>query len=418
MKTGIVIRLLLLFFAVGQQAVWGQDVSLFRTISGKVIDRESKERLAFVSVELAGTNVATITNTDGEFSLKIPLSDDKAEIEFSYIGYLSRKLPADFFKDRKRNIVELEHVSFSLPEVLVKQTEGLALMKEVIRRIPRNYSLIPNQMVGFYREMIRKNGSYISLAEAVLDIYKAPYHSVHPDMAKIYKGRRSTDKARLDTVLFKYQGGVTTALELDLAKNYDMLFSPDMENYYHFFCENTTMIDQRPHYVLVFRQRKEVKEPLFNGKFYIDAETMAISRVEFSLNIEDREKATAIFIRRKPAGMKIQVEEAHYLVQFRQQGDCWYYQNSRAEVSFKCRWPRRLFNSHYALVSEMAVTDRGEEGAVKFPRKQRVSSDDVIVEKVSDFEDVNFWESYNIIEPEQSIENAIKRLSRKLKKRH
>jgi hypothetical protein len=35
---------------------------------------------------------------------------------------------------------------------------------------------------------------------------------------------------------------------------------------------------------------------------------------------------------------------------------------------------------------------------------------------VQDFADADFWGEYNIIEPESSIENAIKKLSKSLKK--
>jgi len=39
----------------------------------------------------------------------------------------------------------------------------------------------------------------------------------------------------------------------------------------------------------------------------------------------------------------------------------------------------------------------------------------VFSEKVTAFTDSEFWGDYNVIEPDQSIESAIRRLSRKLK---
>lgn len=395
---------------------YGQDTVLYRTLTGKVVDKESHERLLFVTVSVPGTNVATVTNREGNFILKVPAALSSAQIAFSYVGYKNRELPLTDFQNGKRKTIELERASILLPEVVVMQAEGEALLKEVIRRIPQNYSSVPNQMVGFYREMIRKNGTYISLAEAVLDIYKAPYDSFSTDKVKIYKGRRGTDKARSDTVFVKYQGGVNTALELDLAKHFDLVFPPDFTNYYRVYCESYTMLGERPQYILSFDQRKEIRDPWFRGKLYIDAETFAIIRAEFHMNIEQEEKAAEIFLRRKPAGMKVKVEEASYLIQFRFQDGKWYYQNSRAELSFKCRWPRKLFHSRYTLLSEMAVTDRSTEGISKFPRKERLLPGDVMAEKVADLEDETFWESYNIIEPEQTIENAIRRLARKLRR--
>lgn len=396
--------------------VYSQDTVSYYTLTGRVVDKVSHERLLFVTVSVPGTNIATVTNQEGNFVLKVPAAVFPAQLAFSYIGYKNRELPLTDFKTGRRKTIELERASILLPEVVVMQAEGEALLKEVIRRIPRNYSSIPNQMVGFYREMIRKNGTYISLAEAVLDIYKAPYDSYVKDKVKIYKGRKGTDKARSDTVFVKYQGGVNTALELDLAKHFDLVFPPDFSAYYQVYCESCTMLGERLQYILSFDQRKEIRDPWFRGKLYIDAETFAIIRAEFHMNVEQEEKATEIFLRRKPAGMKVKIEEANYLIQFRFQDDKWYYQNSRAELSFKCRWPRKLFNSRYTLLSEMAVTDRTAEGVSRFPREERLLPGDVITEKVTDLEDEAFWESYNIIEPEQTIENAIRRLARKLRR--
>jgi len=39
----------------------------------------------------------------------------------------------------------------------------------------------------------------------------------------------------------------------------------------------------------------------------------------------------------------------------------------------------------------------------------------VFADKVQNFADPNFWGSSNIIEPEESIENAIKKLSKSMK---
>jgi hypothetical protein len=40
----------------------------------------------------------------------------------------------------------------------------------------------------------------------------------------------------------------------------------------------------------------------------------------------------------------------------------------------------------------------------------------VFAQKVENFTDANFWGEYNIIEPEESIESAIKKLAKSMKK--
>jgi hypothetical protein len=66
-------------------------------------------------------------------------------------------------------------------------------------------------------------------------------------------------------------------------------------------------------------------------------------------------------------------------------------------------------------MSEMAITDRTNEEVIKFAGKEKLKYSDVFSEKVSAFTDPAFWGDYNVIEPDQSIESAIRRLSRKLK---
>jgi hypothetical protein len=66
-------------------------------------------------------------------------------------------------------------------------------------------------------------------------------------------------------------------------------------------------------------------------------------------------------------------------------------------------------------MSEIAITDRTTEEVIKIPKDEKIRHSDVFSEKVGDFADPEFWGDYNVIEPDQSIESAIRRLSRKLK---
>jgi hypothetical protein len=63
----------------------------------------------------------------------------------------------------------------------------------------------------------------------------------------------------------------------------------------------------------------------------------------------------------------------------------------------------------------LAVTDRTDQEVIKFAGKEKVRYTDVFSEKVSAFADPDYWGDYNVIEPDQSIESAIRSLSRKLK---
>jgi len=175
------------------------------------------------------------------------------------------------------------------------------------------------QMTGFYREMIRRGNTYVTLSEAVIDVHKSPYTpSFAVDQVGIYKGRGSIDWRRIDTVFVKFQGGIRSALEIDVVNNLFLgVNATEIERYYDFTMEHPVQMHDRINYVISFDQKPFLEDILFRGKIYIDRESLAITRVEFNMNIEDKENATSLFIRRKPFGLKARVEYAAYMVQFR-----------------------------------------------------------------------------------------------------
>jgi hypothetical protein len=274
-------------------------------------------------------------------------------------------------------------------------------------------------MVAFYRESVKKGSNYISLVETVLDIYKATYSSYSNDQAKIYIGRKATDISPRDTVLLKFQGGINDALMLDIAKNPEIVFGTDGSEY-QFHIEGLININDKPHYIISFFSQPAIKEILFRGNIYLDAASLAFARMEFNMNVEDRKDAANIFIRRKPSKMKVDVNKAQYVVDFTESNGKWFFNYSSTEVSFRVRWTNRffgLFATTYTISSEMAITDRYDNNVVKFPRNERIRSTDVIAEKVEYFLDPDFWGEYNVIEPNQEIMDAVKRLSGKLRRR-
>jgi hypothetical protein len=271
-------------------------------------------------------------------------------------------------------------------------------------------------MTSFYRETVKKNRTYVAIGEAVVEIFKAPYDNfVRYDGARIYKGRKNNDVSKMDTVLFKLQGGPTTSLELDMVKNPEMVLTLESMKNYDYSLLNIVEIDNKRNYVVEFKQKPSVETPMFFGKLYIDVESYAISEVEFGFDLSNKEEATSMFIKRKPLGMDVIPTAANYLVKYREQDGLWYFAYSRAEVRFTVDWKKKLFNTNYTTMSEIAITDRTEEEVIKFANKEKLKYTDIFTDEVSAFADPEFWGDYNVIEPDQSIEAAINRLARKLK---
>ena len=393
------------------------DQQTLLTFKGKVVDAESGNPLVFASVAVKETNVATITNIDGEFLIKISETQISKNLEVTYLGYKNKVVPiTDLREDGYKNVISMTPAPIPIREIIVKPIDPEAIVRNAIGRIGKNYVTEPNLMTAFYRETIRKNRTYVSIGEAVVEIFKAPYNSdVRFDGARIYKGRKGSDVEKMDTVLFKLQGGPVTVLQLDIAKNTQDILTVDAMKYYDYSLVSVIEIANKPHYVLTFKQKPSVDEPLFMGNLYIETESYALTEAEFGFNLADKEAVSSIFIKKKPLGMEVTPEVATYRVQYREQDGKWYFAYSRAEVKFKVNWKRKLFNTYYTTMSEMAITDRTNEEVIKFAGKEKLRYSDVFSEQVEAFTDPEFWGEYNVIEPDQSIESAIRRLSRKLK---
>jgi hypothetical protein len=391
----------------------------YKVFSGRVLDASNNRSLPFASVEVVGNNIATVTNIDGEFIIKIPRESDATHLKISYIGFGNKTIALGEFRENRTSNIMLEQKSIQLREITVRPQDALNLIMDALSYIKENYSAEPMMMRGFYRETIERGRNYVSISEAVVDIFKGGYtNTFQIDQVKLFKGRKSADVEKMDTVLFKLQGGPNTAVLLDIVKNPYILLSEQYREIYDFSLSEVITIDDRLHYVINFQQKPHVDDPYYNGKLYVDMDKLAITEAEFELNTENEDEAARLFIQRKPMSMTITPERAAYRAKYTIDQDRWYFTYARAEVKFKVDWKKKLFNTTFTTMSELAITDRTYEGIEKFAAKERFKSNDVMDEKVFIFFDEDFWEGYNVIEPDQSIETAIRRLNRKYLRRN
>ncbi|MEJ2584222.1 MAG: carboxypeptidase-like regulatory domain-containing protein [Robiginitalea sp.] len=396
-----------------QQEVSGD----FRQLQGEVLDAETKEPLVFATLILEKQNISTITNSEGEFLLKVPQELVTGNVEVSFLGYSSRLIPLSQFPEDAIEIYLTPSVT-SLPEVdVVVPRDARALVEETFRKRRDNYMQDPLKMTAFYRETIKKRRRNVSLSEAVVTIFKTPYSSLRKDAVQIFKARKSTDYSKLDTVALKLQGGPFNALYVDVMKYPDFIFGEEYLQYYDFFFERNTRINDRLIFVIGFRQKPEITEPLYRGRLYIDGERQILTSAIYSLNITNQDLASRMFVRKKPANANVYPTEVAYRVDYREKNGRWYYGYSNAILEFKIDWDKKLFNSVYSLTCEMAVTDWEPNPEGRTPRaRERIRSSIILSDAADGFSDPDFWGSYNIIEPDKSIESAIRKIQRQLRR--
>lgn len=400
-----------------QNIGWAQSERDYYTISGVVKEKLSQRKLEYAVVALKGSKVGTIANANGEFSIKVKGNSGAKAVVFSHLGYSNYELPIDG-KDMSDVVIYLEQKTSQLDPVTILGMDGKGLVELAMERVERNYPSSKNALSGFYRETVKKRRSYINVSEAVVDIYKTPYmEGVERDAVQVYKGRKLVSPDPKDTLMVKLLGGPNLSIYLDVVKNPDLILSRENLDLYSFRIEESVTIGERPHYVVSFQPQVIMPYALYSGKLFIDKGNYTFSRAEFKLSMSDRNKATQAILKRKPFGMHFKPEEVSFLVTYRQEGNMALLHYIRSEINFKCDWKKRLFSTSYSIVSETVVTDSNFDDAKRIPLRVAFKDNQSLSDKVSNFVDKDFWEDYNIIEPEESLENAVEKLRKAINSR-
>ncbi len=408
----------LLLFSIGTvtNTMLAQTVD-YTEYTGEVLDTDSKKPLIFATLTVENTNVTTITNSEGQFSLKVPKEYTENNVTIAFLGYKTKQIAISEL-DEEKNKIYMTEFAMALSEARIDApNDAEKLVFETLNRKGDNYLDESTVMTAFYRETIKKRRTNVSLSEAVVNIYKTPYSSKKTDALELYKARKSTDYTKLDTVALKLQGGPFNTLFVDMVKYPDYIFTPETLAYYDFSFDTSTRVNDQLIYVIDFKQKPEIIDPLYNGKLYIDAENKILTRAIYSLNITDKRLASQMFVRKKPRNAEVWPTEVSYRVDYREKNGKWYYGYSNVLLEFKIDWDKRLFNSIYSMNCEMAITDWERNTNESYPKyKDRMKSSIILSDEAIGFADPDFWGEYNIIEPEKSIESAIKKIQRQLRK--
>jgi hypothetical protein len=376
------------------------------TVGGTVIDEKSGRPLPQVSVS-AG-RISVVTNEDGAFLLK--LGNMPENIMVSHLGYKTRKVA--LHAGRTENLkIRLQPTTIQLREVVIHTGNPREMVETAIKKIPENYSRQPELLKAFYRETAMKRKHFIYVAEGVENMYKTSYtRGIGRDRVAIIKGRRLLSQKQGDTLGLKVMGGPVLPVQLDVVKNTEILLNQEEMDAYSYSWGNPEYINDRLQMVVLMEPLFPKEYALYHGKLYIDNERLAFTRIELSLDMSDKEKATRTMLVRKPFGVKFKPRELSCVVDYRYTDGVTRISYLRNTFKFNCDWKKRLFSTSFTATCEMAVTDSQSEGVEPIVSRNSFDSRDSYYDKVEYFMDPEYWEHYNIIEPSESLDKAIRKL--------
>jgi hypothetical protein len=141
---------------------------------------------------------------------------------------------------------------------------------------------------------------------------------------------------------------------------------------------------------------------------YVDRETFAIVHIHFSFSKNGLNEAETVMIKKKPKGVKAKLTETDYTVNYQFYDGKWHLLNLKASVIFRVKSRFDRINSEYHSVSDLLITDIDKTDIRRFERGESFTQRDVFVEMINNY-DPDFWENYNIIKPDEDLQNAFKK---------
>lgn len=378
-------------------------------LRGRVLDKRSGKALPYATIALYGTSLGSISNLEGEFSFKIPLTLSDPMLVISYMGYQKQILPISYPVEDVLEI-GMEKETIPLQEVIIRYTDPVKLLNEAIRRVPGNYLDTYSTMTAFYRESVKRNDHCMIYTEAVLDVAKTPYTlgSVD-DQVSIRKRRKITDVSAEDTVLIKLRSGITTSLNLDVIKNRPDFLLEDFLDRYDLEFTDMMAYGERLVYVISFQQKEMIPDLLFKGQLFLDQESLALLAVDFEFNPDLIHKEPGLFLVSGSPNIRIRPVQARYHVDYRSVNNRYYVSQVRGEVEMKVRKKRKWISSRYLISLELAITDLIPDQRLRISPSDRVSRNVVLADEPFLF-DPGFWGIHNTIEPEASLMESIQKL--------
>jgi len=380
-------------------------------LSGKIVDNKKEDPIKYASVSLFNKPIGTISNADGNFLLKIHPDFIRDTIVISCMGFDQKMMPA--YKILDEDIIVMNPASIRIKEVKVVATTPEKLLKNIREHFTVNYSEDSKLMTGFYRETIKQDNFYINVSEAVIEILKAPYsNTLRSDLVRIIKGRRSPDVKPFQWLNFKLQGGPFTITKLDVVKTVESFINEEFQKFYTYNISRVIWYNKDPVYILEFKPVSEFSDQGFVGEMFVHRETFAIVHVNFHFNKNGLKNAGSSMIKKKPKGVKAKPIYTNYEANYQQYNGKWHLANVKASVTFKVRSRNDKINSEYHSVSDLLITDINDTELKKFDRDESFTHRDIFVEMINNY-DPDFWENYNIIKPDEDLQNAFKSSAQK-----
>lgn len=225
--------------------------------------------------------MGTVTNSQGDFRIKIPEKYKVSKLRISSIGYQSQEI--NLAQSKSPLAIQLQKDTCNLSEVLVMPKDTLlALLRRAYGKIKDNYYDVDTRMKGFYREsyFVPESKEYLYFGEALLDVFKTPYKTSSEGQVKILESRMNKHPMYDSLSRNIWYGGIQIPLYGDNVKRRSEFISPSGFKKYSYSIAKS-QLDGKSAYKIEFTPKKS-KKAESKGVFYLDKESLAYLYFDYS----------------------------------------------------------------------------------------------------------------------------------------
>lgn len=292
--------LTLILFSVPSFIALGQDI----TVSAIVVDRETGEPLGYASVGLKSVAIGTISNDQGEFDFHMPAEYRNEVMVISMLGYKNFEAPVWSMLGSSQ-VIKMEKSPIVLDEIVVSDTlTGQDILEIALGRIEENYPMKPFLLDGFYRDIKKVGGTYISLLEAAVRIYDESYEAPRNK----YKLRESVRLIEVRQSL-GYESRFTTYFDQDNLLE-DLLLHNNIR--YRHFDDGEKVFSRMIREKNSFYNDHAIYVISYDGDYfmrlYIDTQDFSIIHFQFEQGFEDDYLGKKRDLYSKFAGIRKQID--------------------------------------------------------------------------------------------------------------
>jgi hypothetical protein len=382
-------------------------------ITGIITDSESGEPLQFATIGIMSKGRGTVTNTNGEFGLKISRDCLDDSLSVSYLGYYSRQIPVRQTLGNNFSIRMMREY-ISIPEIIIRNQAPQEILRKTYNSIAKNYGTTPAGLTGFYREAVMKKTELQTYSEAILQIYKSAYTgTIFGDQIKVLKSRKIENTGRKDTLTVRLKAGLNSCLLLDGARNVFDFLLPDNFGQYDYRMTDIVTVGDESAYVIEFCQKQGIEIPLFKGSIYINTYNYAIEQAEFEINSAYIQKIKEDFVSNQSRGYIMWPTTIKYSVSYRKINGRYFLNHVRGDLGFAAKRRKKLFSTSFNVFFELAITDMTLTNITRFDREEIAPAHSVFSRTINNYDQV-FWGNQDFLKPEDNLLQALKNMNVKL----